>query len=65
MIEDMLTGEMKRSWPIVHSININKALSLFQNEIKEEIAGTEACKHTLHLCYTSTAEKRRSQVKTN
>lgn len=31
MIEDMLTGEIKRGWPIVHSVSIVKALSLFQN----------------------------------
>jgi hypothetical protein len=65
MIEDMLSGEMKRGWPIVHSVSIVKALSLFQNEINEEIAGSRACKHSLQLCYTSTAEKRRSQVKSS
>jgi hypothetical protein len=58
----MLTGEMKRGWPIVHSVSLNKALSLFQNEITSELAGSTATKHTLQLCYTSTAEKRRSQV---
>jgi hypothetical protein len=64
MIEDMLTGEMRRGWPIVHSASLTKALSLFQNEISAELAGTHAVKHLLQLCYTSTAEKRRSQVTT-
>jgi len=48
----MLTGEMKRGWPIVHSVSLSKALSLFQNEITSELAGSTATKHTLQLCYT-------------
>jgi hypothetical protein len=62
MIEDMLTGEMSRGWPIVHSASLQKALSLFQNHITASLAGTLATKHSLNLCYSSTAQKRRSQV---
>ena len=29
------------------------------------MAGRQACKHNLQLCYTSTSEKRRSQVKSS
>ena len=58
----MLTGEMRRGWPIVHSVSLNKSLSLYQNEITTSLAGTIATKHSLNLCYSSTAEKRRSQV---
>lgn len=62
MIEDMLTGEMRRGWPIVHSVSLSKSLSLFQNDITATLAGTLATKHCLNLCYSSTAEKRRSQI---
>lgn len=39
MLEDMLTSEIKRSWPIVHSVTIKPSLSFFQNTITQQIAG--------------------------
>lgn len=56
----MLTGEIKKGEPIVHEFKLLKSLSLFDNQIKNEIGSYEATKYQLQLRYTSTAEKRKS-----
>lgn len=56
---------MRRGEPIVHTLVLQKSLSLFQNEITEEIASSIATKHSLQICYTSTSEKRRSLLQPN
>lgn len=58
LVEDMLCSEIKRGEQIVHEVSITKPLSIFQNEITEEIGDNQATKYNLNLCYTSTAEKR-------
>ena len=56
----MLSGDIKKGEPIVHEFSLNKSLSLFDNEITNNIGGHKATKYQLELRYTSTAEKRRS-----
>lgn len=60
LVEDMLTSEVKRGEPIVHQTSLTKVLSLFDNEITDEIGGHSATKYLFSLRYTSTAEKKKS-----